>query len=204
MKNLIIFSILTSTILNVILVWLFWNTNSDNNPMIIQNIQIDTAFIKQELQRLTFNNVAKTQNTTVVYVPQKVIERYEVNRQPINHYYYDSITIIQNGDKVVNAMLTKDTIANADGTFRISALSPGPVYNLGLDYELNAMQITKTVTTLPNHQFFVGGSVGGNSERFKFGTEVQYQLNGRHGFKYEYDWINGGHSVGYLRRIELK
>lgn len=203
MKNLLIFSILTSAVLNIVLLLLFWNT-SGNNPMVIQNVQMDTAFVKQELQKLAFNNVAKTQNTNVVYVPQKVIERYYKEQQPIVNYYYDSTTIIQNGDKVVDAFLTKDTIKNLDGEFRVSALSPGPIYSLDLDYELTQMQITKTVTTLPNHQFFVGGSVGGNSEGFKFGTELQYQLNGKHGFKYEYDWANGIHSVGYLRWIRFK
>lgn len=207
MKNLAIFSIIFNLIFSVVLVILFvtnfgFNIRNLKGLTDNQNVEsIDTTIKKTEPKTLDF----EVNKPKIVYVPQKVIERYFTEKQPINNYYEnyykDSTTIIMNGDKPVEAVATLDTIINDDGEFRISALSPTPLYGLNLDYTLNQMEITKTI--LPKHQLFVGGNIGGNSNRFQFGTEVQYQLNGQHGFKYEYDWVNGVHSIGYLKRINF-
>lgn len=198
MKHLIIFSVLLSAVLNLVLVWLFWANSGDLTT--VQRIEsVDTVYIKTMPQTLDFD----VNKQAVVYVPERIIERYLTEKQPIYHYYKDSITVIKNNEKPIKSVATLDTIVNDDGEFRISALSPTPLYGLSLDYTLNQMEITKTV--LPKHQLFVGGNIGLNTDfnQLKFGTEVQYQLNGQHGFKYEYDWVNGVHSIGYLKRINI-
>lgn len=204
MKKLVIFSIIFNLLLSTIFVFLFLNNFGFNIGDITDKKQvesIDTTATKTKPQTLDFN----VNKPNIVYVPQKVIERY-IEKQPINNYYDYHKDSIMNGDKPVEAVATLDTIINEDGEFRISALSPTPLLELKLDYTLNQLEITKTV--LPKHQLFVGGNIGGrvrgNSNQFKFGTEVQYQLNGKHSFKYGYDWVNRVHSIGYLKRIELK
>jgi hypothetical protein len=180
--------------------YFFFQPTSGLNTVTISET-IDTTFIKKELERLVFDNVAKAANVKTVYVPEKLVERYYNDRESINNYYFDSTTIVNNNGVAVKAMITNDTIRNNDGMFAISMLSPGPIFSSTLDYELNQMQITKTITQVPKNQFWIGANVGFGVNRFGFANEIQYFRNNKHGFKYGFDWINQEHRIGYLYNL---
>lgn len=191
-----------NTILILLIFAFFYFQPSSGVDTVTISETIDTTFIKKELERLVFDNVAKAANVKTVYVPEKLVERYYNDKQPINNYYFDSTTIVNNNGVAVKAMITNDTIRNVDGMFAISMLSPGPVFSSTLDYELNQIQITKTITQVPKHQFWIGANIGANSSNLQFSNDLLYLRNNKNGFKIGYDWLNKSVEVGYYRKLD--
>jgi hypothetical protein len=190
-KNIIIASIPLTFIANVVMLWLMWNNQGVITNEVITT-SIDTIYIKQEAKQIQFD-VSKQE---IVYVP--IEKTKEVITKPVNNYYYDSTVIVNNYTKdSIQAIKTTDTISNKDGRFIVSAIAPSTLFDLRLDYQLNQLQVTKTVT--PKHSLFIGAST--RFDNLSINADLLYLHNSKNAFRYSYDVVNNIHSIGYLRKV---
>lgn len=176
---------------------------SNNNVRIQErSTVIDTIRVQLPEQQLQFQQLPAPQ---LVYVPQRELETRTIERQPIYNYYNDSTTIIEQGDTAIAVNRSQDSITNKDGTFYLSALHEGQLYNFDLRYKLNQLQIKETIT-IPSLSFLsVTGGLRGGKERFDVPIGIDYKDRRGWGAYIRYSPINKEIEVGGSKRLwEIK